>query len=595
MTFVADTSVIIEKAITGLVEKGKIDRLLIPWAVVHKLKTLANKSHEAGFIGLEELQSLQELSKKGQVEILFTGKKIFLRPASEEETVSIVCDVAFDEDAILITTNKVQAESAKAIGVKVMFLQLKKVKERIEIETFFDDSTMSVHLKELCLPMAKKGSPGNWRLMPIRSKKLTSIDIEEIAKEIIEKAKTDPDAFVEISRQGSTIVQYHNYRIVIVKPPIADGWEITAIKPLKQLSLSDYNIPKKVLDRIKNKAQGILIAGEVGSGKSTLAQAIASFYVNEGRITKTVESPRDLVLPPQVTQYSKNFTSSEEMHDILFLSRPDNVIFDEVRDTPDFKLYIDLRLGGASLIGVIHSALPIDAIQRFIGRLDTGMIPSVLDTVIFVDKGKIGRVLIIKMVVKVPTGMTETDLARPVVEVRDFETNKLEFEIYSYGEETVIIPVTSESGSPVRALATRQVEREMLKRASSVEVQMVSDNKAVVKIPEKDMANVIGKKGARINKLEKELGIRIDVEPVKGTLRKLGKPIKFSVKERGNYLIFNVKKAGIPVDTFVDNEFVFTSISGKKGEIKINKKSEIGRKLIAALDLNKSIVLRKSS
>lgn len=45
------------------------------------------------------------------------------------------------------------------------------------------------------------------------------------------------------------------------------------------------------------------------------------------------------------------------------------------------------------------------------------------------------------MTVKVPTGMTEADLARPVVEVRDFETGKLEYEIYTFGEENVIVPV----------------------------------------------------------------------------------------------------------------------------------------------------------
>ena len=45
------------------------------------------------------------------------------------------------------------------------------------------------------------------------------------------------------------------------------------------------------------------------------------------------------------------------------------------------------------------------------------------------------------MTVKVPTGMVEADLARPVIEVFDFNENSLAYEIYSYGEETVIIPV----------------------------------------------------------------------------------------------------------------------------------------------------------
>ena len=192
------------------------------------------------------------------------------------------------------------------------------------------------------------------------------------------------------------------------------------------------------------KARGIIIAGEPGSGKSTFVQALAEFYSNSGFIVKTVESPRDLQLPEQITQYSKNFASSSDIHDILFLSRPDYVIFDEMRDTPDFILYTDLRLGGSECIGVLHSASPIDAIQRFIGRLEVGMIPSIVDTVLFIKGGQIDTLLSLALKVKVPSGMTESDLVRPVIEIRDFVSNKLYYEIYKYGEETVVVNISKE-------------------------------------------------------------------------------------------------------------------------------------------------------
>jgi len=38
--------------------------------------------------------------------------------------------------------------------------------------------------------------------------------------------------------------------------------------------------------------------------------------------------------------------------------------------------------------------------------------------------------------------MFEQDLARPVIEIRDFEDNTLEYEIYTFGEENVIVPVS---------------------------------------------------------------------------------------------------------------------------------------------------------
>ena len=37
--------------------------------------------------------------------------------------------------------------------------------------------------------------------------------------------------------------------------------------------------------------------------------------------------------------------------------------------------------------------------------------------------------------------MTEQDLARPVITIADFETGKVEYEIYTYGEQVVVIPI----------------------------------------------------------------------------------------------------------------------------------------------------------
>ena len=193
-----------------------------------------------------------------------------------------------------------------------------------------------------------------------------------------------------------------DYRIVIAKPPVSDGWEITAVKPIKVLKLDDYSLPEKIAQRVKSQARGVIIAGTTGSGKSTFAQSLAEYYAANNFITKTVESPRSLILSKEITQYSKNLASSDEIHDILFLSRPDYIIFDEMRNTPDFELYTDLRLGGSNVLGVLHAATPIDAVQRFISRMDVGMIPSVLDTLLFIDKGNVSKIMTVQMIVKSP-------------------------------------------------------------------------------------------------------------------------------------------------------------------------------------------------
>jgi ATPase len=73
------------------------------------------------------------------------------------------------------------------------------------------------------------------------------------------------------------------------------------------------------------------------------------------------------------------------------------------------------------------------------------MIPSVVDTVIFIENGKIGQIYEMQMSVKVPDGMKEADLARPVIEVKDFIKKDIVFEIYTYGEQTCVMPVKPKS------------------------------------------------------------------------------------------------------------------------------------------------------
>lgn len=584
--YVVDTSVLIEKLVTKLIDKKEIDgTILIPNAVIAELEHQANKGLEIGFLGLEEIQ---ELRKKTKIE--FIGERPSesqIRLAKSGEIDALIRELAYKEDAVLITADLVQSESAKAFGLKVKYFEARVPKERLEFENYFDERTMSIHIVENCHVYGKKGKPGEWKLEQISKDKLDRKQVQEISKEIVEKSRIDPDAFVEISRQGSTIIQYKNYRVVIVRPPVADGWEITIVKPLKKLNIEEYNLGEELHNRVKEKSRGVIIAGEVGSGKSTFAQALGEFYSRNGRIVKTVESPRDLQLPNEITQYSKNFATSEEIHDILFLSRPDNIIFDEMRDTPDFNLYADLRLAGSECIGVIHSASAIDAVQRFIPRLDVGMIPSIIDTILFIDKGAIGKVLSLKMKVKVPTGMMEADLARPVVEARDFLSNKLEYEIYSYGEQTVVIAVDDIKTKGVDGIAQKSIEREFRKYCDNVAVELEGKNRAIVYVPEESISRIIGKKGKKIEKIERKLGISIGIKELEREKKNVG----FKIQDDKNVLrIFT--EPGLDVDVYMDNEFLLTAISSRRGEIKIHKKSNVGRQILKAIEQKKKLELK---
>ncbi|USN57140.1 MAG: hypothetical protein H6766_01360 [Candidatus Peribacteria bacterium] len=45
-----------------------------------------------------------------------------------------------------------------------------------------------------------------------------------------------------------------------------------------------------------------------------------------------------------------------------------------------------------------------------------------IDTVIFIDKGSIGAIYTLALTVKVPAGMNSEELARPVVQISNFQT-----------------------------------------------------------------------------------------------------------------------------------------------------------------------------
>ncbi|OYT40739.1 MAG: ATPase [Desulfurococcales archaeon ex4484_58] len=509
--YVADTSALIEGIVSQLVVEGRIKgRVIIHRVSIMELEYQAARDRVTGYAGLEEIKRLKKLDSEGKIKLEIGGEAPHRTSFSENsfETNTIVREYAYKIGATLITGDKVQAQVCEAIGLPVIYIESSGTGALI-IEKYFDDTTMSIHLKEDTIPIAKKGRPGDWIYVAVDEKPISRREIESIANQLIEEARRRPDGFIEIDRIGSTIIQLGMYRIVITRPPLSDGWEITAVRPLKKLRLEDYNLPPKLIQRLNERAEGILIAGAPGMGKTTFAQALAEYYMRMGKVVKTIESPRDMNLPPDITQYSKSYADLGELHDILLLSRPDYTVFDEMRSDEDFKLYADLRLAGIGMIGVVHATSPIDAIQRFIGRVELGMIPSLIDTVIFIRNGYVDKVYEVKMTVKLPTGLKEAELSRPVIEVRDFLTNELEYEIYTFGEQTVVVPVKKRLGGEVGGeyeKAVKQIQRIL----PEADIRLEKD-KLVVVIPRKMIKNY-NKKVKRIRRIESKYNIPIKIK-----------------------------------------------------------------------------------
>ncbi len=610
---VPDTSVIIEGLLSDKIKNNKIktNEIIIHEAVLAELEHQANLGKAIGFLGLDEIKRIKDLAKDN-FELSFKGERpraVEIRHASLGEIDSMIRQLAYDEDATLITSDKVQSEVALARGIKVIYFKRpERGIKKLKLDKFFDETTMSVHLRENVMPYAKKGMPGKWDFISLRKAVLKQEEIQEISREIIEDAKLRRDGFIEIEREGSTIVQLGKFRIVITRPAFSDGWEITAVRPVKRLNLDDYKLSDKLKKRIGEQAEGVLVAGSPGMGKTTFSQALAEFYASKEKVVKTVEAPRDLVLPDEITQYSISHGDAQEIHDILLLSRPDYTIFDEMRNTDDFKLFADLRLAGVGMVGVVHATNPIDAIQRFIGRVEMGVIPQVIDTVVFIKNGFINKVLSLKMTVKVPSGMTEADLARPVVVVNDFETGKLVYEIYSYGEQTVVIPVQeTKKGDKkgIHMLAELAIQDEFARYSRDAEVEVVSDNKCIVYVPERDIPKIIGKQGKNISMIEKSLGMSVDVQELgeKGSgarheeTREVDAekqeevPYRLDIDKKSVKFNLDIKMQNKDIDIYLNEEFLMSAKAGKTGIIKVKKNNNIGKVILNAHNKGEKIKL----
>ena len=389
------------------------------------------------------------------------------------------------------------------------------------LEDLLREQVHTVFLKADCPPRVKQGSIGELKLVEVESEQnwdtLRLEAFQEELVELVEENRSRSDCFLEIDRKGCQVIQLGDLRISCAWPPFADAREITIVRPVAKLSLDEYELDSRLIERLADHHRGVFICGRPGSGKTTLAQAIAEYLDTDiGAMVKTMEAPRDLQLADRITQYAPLEGDLEKTAEIIFLVRPDFVIFDEVRRARDFEIFADVRLAGVGLLGVTHANSALEAIQRLIGKVELGLVSQVLDTIIHVESGQIQQVLELRMTVKPPTGMQE-ELARPVIEVVEFPSGKITHEMFAFGSEIAVVPVEGRKAgalSPMKMLARDQLTHIIQQWVGvQCQVQFKGESSATIYAPQNMISTLIGKGGENVRQLQDELGgMQLNIE-----------------------------------------------------------------------------------
>ena len=649
MILVPDTSVLIDGRITSMIKAGeyKGSTIIVPEAVIAELEAQANNGREIGFSGLSELQQLSRMAEEKTIELKFSGVRPSLEQvklASGGEIDAMIRNIAIENSARFITSDFVQAEVARAKGLDVIYLK-PQVSDFIPlgIDQFFDEHTIAVYLKERVCPSAKKGTINDMKLVKIREQPTSEYELRVLAQEILERAKRDPDGFIEVEKRGITVVQIGSMRIAIARRPFSDGMEITAVRPIVDVALKDYAKADIITKRITSEKRGLIIVGSPGSGKTTLAQSVATYLSESGFVVKTMEAPRELQVPDQITQYTMLDGSMSNTADVLLLVRPDYVIFDELRKNEDFNVFADMRLAGLGMVGVIHANGVQDAVQRFSDRVDFSVLSQIINTIIFVRQGIITRIYDVDFTIKVPEGMANEMHIRPVTIVTDHETGDLVIDVFRYDGETIVMPMTAVtsaakkvsqtiqnigvpvgSASNIRSpvplpemiptkededrpgwkLMEKDIQREIGRYTEGfVDVQMISDTKAVVFIDDKDVPAAIGKGGKNISAIVNKIGIGIDIKPRSEFDRQQLQPQKSEVEfnlgsgikiqtDKKQLTIVAPEQSGKIVDVFAGKEYLFTATVNEMGEIHLAKNSSIAQEMIRRYQNSEIIKLR---
>jgi predicted PilT family ATPase len=143
--------------------------------------------------------------------------------------------------------------------------------------------------------------------------------------------------------------------------------------------------------------------------------------------------------------------------------------------------------------------------------------------------------------------------------------------------------------TPSQSLAAKKIEQELNKYTDSVKVEMTSDHKCVIYVPESDVSAIIGRQGKNIEKIEDRLGIGIDVRKLEKTSD--GKELSFDtrISKKAVQFVLGSKYKNRDVNVHLDGDLLLNAKVGKTGILNVHRKNRIGAVLAKAVNMGEKI------
>ena len=132
-------------------------------------------------------------------------------------------------------------------------------------------------------------------------------------------------------------------------------------------------------------------------------------------------------------------------------------------------------------------------------------------------------------------------------------------------------------------LAEDKIREVFKKYDSHPEVEILSENRIKVFVDEGSIPSIIGRGGSNINEIEKFLQVHVDVEQRDSEHPpRITNDLPFTFSESKTALLLTVSReyTSMHADIYVNDKYVTSTRIGKKGQIKIPKRSDVARNLM---------------